>query len=551
MLRLRRIAALILLPASALAQQAANGPAQANLTFHTNARLVYVDVVVRNAHGNVVRGLTQQDFRLSEDGQPEKIVFFSANTPKPIAAPPISPRADLGRKKDEFTNETAVGESNPMTILLFDLLNTPNDDQTFAVQQMLEFLRSMPPGEHVALFTLTNGLQMTQGITGSSELAAAAAKMLIPRDQGHDPSKVEAMEDTQIAGEFARQSRSAGGGAMTNGLVVSAKNDYSTRSTSTVSAMAELARTVKPYPGRKSLYWVSEDFPLTVTPTGGLMSGSLNSGKQKDAGETANLLSDARIALYPTSILGLLTSASTAATAGPGAPHGGFLTMGDLKDEMNLLADRTGGEAIFGTNDVAGAMRRTMDESASYYALAYTPTNQQWNGQFRSIRVEAARGDSLSYRRGYLATPDEGGKESGDDFQRAMVPGVPEQTAITLRSRILPPDPQNPGLTVESNINAADVAFAETPGGHRQAKLFVQMIAYSNVAHQPKKLPQTSGTLNVDLDPQRYDSILSAGIAYRQQLALKPGTYWVVLGVNDQNNHKLGTLEMPITVPAE
>jgi len=94
------------------------------------------------------------------------------------------------------------------------------------------------------------------------------------------------------------------------------------------------------------------------------MSGSLNSGKQKDAGETANLLSDARIALYPTSILGLLTSASTAATAGPGAPHGGFLTMGDLKDEMNLLADRTGGEAIFGTNDVAGAMRRTMDESA-------------------------------------------------------------------------------------------------------------------------------------------------------------------------------------------
>ncbi len=550
MLRLGRIAALILLSAGALAQQAANGPAQANLTFHTNARLVYVDVVVRDAHGNVVRGLTQRDFRLSEDGQPEKIVFFRANTPKPAAAAPISPPADLGRKRDEFTNETAAGESNPMTILLFDLLNTPNDDQTFAVQQMLKFLRSMPPGEHVALFTLTSGLQMTQGVTGSPELAAAAAKMLVPRDQGHDPSKAEAMEDTQIAGEFARQS-GGGGGAMTNGLVVQRKNDYSSRSTSTVSAIAELARTVKPYPGRKSLYWVSEDFPLTVRPTGGLMSGSLNSGKQKDAEETANLLADARIALYPTSILGLVTSASTAATAGPGGPHGGFFTMGDLKDEMNLLADRTGGEAIFGANDVAGAMQRTMDESANYYTLAYTPTNQQWNGQFRSIRVEAAHGDSLSYRRGYLATPDEGGKESGDDFQRAMVPGIPEQTDITLRSRILPSDPQHPGVLVESNINAADVGFATTSGGHHQAKLFVQMIAYSGAAHQPKQLPQTSGTLNIDLDPQRYESILSAGIAYRQHLALKPGMYWVVLGVNDQSNHKLGTLEMPITVPAE
>jgi VWFA-related protein len=507
-------------------------------------------VVVRDAHGNVVRGLTQQDFRLFEDGQPEKIAFFRANTPKPVALPPNSPPADSGQRRDVFTNETAVGESNPMTILLFDLLNTPNDDQTFAVQQMLKFLRSMPTGEHVALFTLTNGLQMAQGITGSSELSAAAAKMLIPKDQGHDPSRTEATEDNLIAAEFARQG-AGGGGAMVNGMKASAKYDYSTRSASTVSAMAELARTVKPYPGRKSLYWVSESFPLTVTPRGGLQSqspeGNMGGKLQKGAEETADLLADARIALYPTSILGIVANPSKATTAGPGDM---FFSLGGLKDEMNLLADRTGGAAIFGTNDVAGAMQRTLDESASYYTLAYTPANQNWNGQFRAIRVEAAHGDSLSYRRGYLATPDAGGKESGDDFQRAMVPGIPEQTALTLRSRILPPDPQHPGLLVESNINAADVGFTMTSRGRRQAKLFVQMIAYSNAAHQPKKVPQTSGTLNIDLDPQRYESILSAGIAYRQQLTLKPGTYWVVLGVNDQNNHKLSTLEMPITVPA-
>ena len=67
MSRIRRIAAFFLLPASALAQLTASSPAEANPTFRTNARLVYVDIVVRDAHGNVVRGLTQQDFRLFED----------------------------------------------------------------------------------------------------------------------------------------------------------------------------------------------------------------------------------------------------------------------------------------------------------------------------------------------------------------------------------------------------------------------------------------------------------------------------------------------------
>ena len=549
MSRIRRIAAFFLLPASALAQLTASSPAEANPTFRTNARLVYVDIVVRDAHGNVVRGLTQQDFRLFEDGHPEKIAFFRANTPKPLVAPPASPPADIAQKRNQFTNKTSLGESNPMTILLFDLLNTPNDDQTFAIQQMLKFLRSIPPGEHVALFTLTNGLHMTQGITGSPELAAAATKMLVAKDQGHDPSRTESAQDMATAAEFARQG--GGQGAMINGMKISEKNDYASRSITTVSALAELAQTVKPYPGRKSLYWVSESFPLTVRPLQGVMSespeGNMGGRLQKDAEETANLLSDARIALYPTSILGLLAIPTRATTAGPGD---GFFNLGNLKDEMNLLAGRTGGEVIFGTNDVAGAMQRAMIESASYYRLAYTPSNQKWNGQFRAIRVEAANGDSLSYRKGYLATPDEGGKESGDDFQRAMVPGFPEQTALTLHSRILPPDPQHPGLLVESNLNAADVAFTVTPGGHRQAKLFVQMIAYSNATHQPKNLPQTSGTLNIDLDPRKYQFILSAGIAFRQQLALKPGAYRVLLGVSDQNSHKVGTIEMPITVPA-
>jgi hypothetical protein len=95
------------------------------------------------------------------------------------------------------------------------------------------------------------------------------------------------------------------------------------------------------------------------------------------------------------------------------------------------------------------------------------------------------------------------------------------------------------------------VAFSTTPDGHRRAKLFVQLVAFSDAENQPKTLPQTSGTLNIDLDQQKYEFILTAGIAFPQQLDLKPGKYRVLLGVNDVNSHRLGTLEIPITVPAD
>jgi len=131
-----------------------------------------------------------------------------------------------------------------------------------------------------------------------------------------------------------------------------------------------------------------------------------------------------------------------------------------------------------------------------------------------------------------------------------MRPGVSEETSLRLRTRLLLSDPQHPGLFVETTLTTEDVAFTTTPDGHRHAKLFVQIAAFNDGPKQPKNLPQTSGTLNIDLDPQHYEFIRTAGIAYRQQLALKPGKYRVVLGVNDESSRKLGTVELPVVIRA-
>jgi VWFA-related protein len=542
---------------------------------------VYVDVLVRDKSGRVVTGLTQQDFRITEDGKPQTLQFFAAHhaelqNPPPAAAVPAPPMT-------EFSNVNAGGAARPMTILLFDLLNTPTDDQLTGREQMLKFLRTLPPGEQLTVFTLSNDLQMTQGLSGSPALMASVSKMLRPAQLGLETSKTEVMQDDQVAANFKRQAAPSGAslpGPMASDNAGSKPDSqaYEIRARGTISALGELAHSMSDYPGRKSLYWLSESFPLSIEIVGAPLNTDPSSGSaaqfntaliglqghfsqtsRDEMRDTLNRMASARIAVYPVSIFGLASQASSAAVTSttefggdnPGDPRGGFFTLNNLKVEMNDLALATGGEAIFGNNDIAGAMRRTMDESASYYTLAYTPANARWNGQFRAIRVDAAGGLNLIYRRGYFATPDAAAADSGEDFQRAMQPGVPEETGLRLQSKILPPDPQHPGLHFISTINTADVTFSTTPDGHRRAKLFVQLIAFSDAENQPKTLPQTSGTLNIDLDPQKYEFILKAGIAFPQQLDLKPGKYRLLLGVNDVNSQRLGTLEMPITVPAD
>jgi VWFA-related protein len=570
MSRFSSFAAILLLPALVLGQQAgSDAPPQTLL--HVTSRLVYVDVLVRDAQGHVVQGLRKQDFQVKEDGKPQSIEFFTAHTPEPRSTTP----ADLA-PRTEFSNANPRSADKAITIVLFDLLNTPSDDQLTARQQMLKFLNIMPAGEHMALFTLGKGLQMVQGETGSAALRAAAEKMLRPTGSSLEVSRTGAAQGSMIAANSVAQlGRIAGSTAMSRSGPGFDSQSAEVRARSTISALGQLANAMSGYAGRKSLYWLSESFPLSIDivgpPTTGGVSGtptqftvSMNNlqghfsqTSKQEMAATLNLLASARIAVYPTSVFGLATQSATAALGGPVVggglpddPRGGTFTLNNLKSEMDDLARVTGGQAIFGTNDVAGATQSTFEDGATYYSLAYRPTNANWNGNFRQIEVTAEGGGSLTYRRGYFAVADGKPADTANDLETVLQPGVPEASGLRLRSQVLPPDPQHPGLQVQSTVDASDVDFTTTPDGHRHAKLAVQLIAYSDSAQQAKTLPQTSGNLNIDLDPDRYNFILKAGIAFRQQLPLKPGRYHVMLGVSDQGSHKLGTMEMPLAVPA-
>ena len=559
---INRWLAMALCPAMAVSQNAANSPE----TIHVTGRIVYVDVVVRDRSGQIIRGLTQQDFRLEEDGKPQTIDFFSAHSYDMSAAAHLNRTSTLAKPGGpvvDFSNVPLEGEqAGAVNIILFDLANTPAEDQVEAHKQLVRFLRTLPSGQKVALFALTDKLTMIQNFTGSSDRLIEAARQIDPKDAGFILSKASQAQAQDTAAEAARQSRS-GAPAMQSQLAINAATDAGSRARITVAAFQELARKMGAYPGRKNLLWLAESFPIAL-------GAQLDETKYSDlsfvrgAREAAGLIANAQIAVYPISLLGLEVEGVSSAATGVGqvslgGGNGGtiasqFNGRQALKAAMNDIADQTGGEAFVGTNDFAQALRRSMGDGSNYYSLAYQPHNHNWNGQFRKLHVELTkRGYSLSYRRGYFAFAD--ASQSGTnltELNAALQPEMPESTLLSLRSRVEVPESATGVVRVSSVVSAQNLSLVSSEDSHQHGRLLVLLVAFNDAAGatQPNAPPQTSALLNLNFDPAQYQAALANGVTFTQQLKLPPGHYRLRLGVSDLGAHRLGTLDMQVQVGA-
>jgi VWFA-related protein len=578
---LNRLLAFLICPAMVMAQAAAP-----DNTIHITSRIVYVDVVVHDSSGKLVRGLTQSDFKILEDGKPQQIDYFVAHTYEvagahPAPAPPHS--------TTDFSNMPASGPAGSVNMILFDMVNTAPADQQYARRQMLDFLKALPPGQQVALFVLSDQLHMFQSFTGSSDMLVAAAKLIDPKNMRLIQSDAEQQRDIDTLGRMqdalGGRDPAASVEKLAEQLAEENTRTAEIRQRITLEAFADIAHAAAGYPGRKNLYWVSGSFPFSIATQGQYnitapAFSTLSEPNQPSIDtnavvNTSQLVANSQIAVYPISALGLeaggvgadVSGGAMASLQGQAPVTGGVdtnnvkHTLGDttaqqfanrsaLHSSMNEIAYQTGGEAVFGSNDLAGALRRTIADGSNYYTLAYRPENHDWDSKFRKIKVELSKsGYSLTYRRGYFAFPEEiTTDDTAQGLNTALQPEAPESTLLLLKGKVEFPDAQNPDVHVITTVDAGGVEFTTDAAGHRHARLLVLLVALNDGPTQSDSPPQTSGSIKIDLDPQQYADVLKEGISFQQKLQLKPGRYRLRLGVSDMGNHRLGTLDMPVVI---
>jgi VWFA-related protein len=560
---------------SLFAQKPRDEEQSPQFTIKSNVDRVVVDVVVNDADGKPVHGLSREDFSVSEDGKPEKILSFDLHSLDSNAGyfaklPPMPPNT--------FVNIATEPEKGPLYVLLLDLVNTEQDDQPYARQQLLKFVENKPEGTRFAVFVLSDGLHLVQGFS------ANRAQLYATLDPHHSIPHVPRI--FLLGPNYG-------------------KGDSFTAS----SVFNNIALYLMGLPGRKNIIWVSGAFPLDLFPHEGDRPDT-----RRETMETLDALTRSGSAIYPVDVTGVQVypagrmTGSTPGGAGsangaPGTPvvsdsgtPGSEMRLagrvGDSASTNNTVADVvasiTGGRAFYSRNDLKEVLETAAETGADYYTLTYSPSNKTFDGKLRTIRVQLdKKGYHLEYRREYLATgpqsailpsiykPKKGDdtlnlRPIGDSLAAYMQHGAPIARQVYFQAHVRTLDSPHLATPAQmANLVDQPTYFRERHKKHPNknlapATLQTYLVEYQIIARIPN-LEVAAGAYDTDgvllngdveeassANPKALDPKAQyTHFRVQQTIDVPAGAVSLRLGVRDLSTDRMGTMEIALPLAPE
>ena len=494
-------------------------------TLHVTSREIVVDVMVTDANGNAVRGLKQSDFSIEENGKPQPIRSFGEFGSEIPVAEPAAPKLPPG----VYTNSQSTPVSGPVNILLLDALHSTPVNIVRGLQGAAGYLTTMPQGTKVAIFLLSqSGTHMMQGFTSDRDSLLRAVN--------NNRANVELTLSVQPM-------------------------DRHTRNWVTVDAFNQIAAYVAGIKGRKNLLWFVPGMPVPLMRDGGYGWGNGDMGLVHRLMDVYERFTAEQIAVSPVDPRGVAeTPLGLRALAGQSMAH--------LRAEA--VAEQSGGEAFYNTNDLKSAIAKAIDHGSQFYTLSYIPPKQKDDGHYHHIKVAIPDQPKLHlvYRQGYNAerVPTLDAPAPGPALMKASMEGnTPAATQILFDVGVWPgyltssaatnpqsqPDAKSkPGKTVRYEIHygfpPSEIAFTEDANGMLHGSLEFDVVAYDIYRKRVGLLTQT---VPMTFSPEQYDEFVAKrAFQFTQQLDLPLGQISLHVGILDNVTSKVGTLEAPVYV---
>jgi VWFA-related protein len=568
-------------------------------TIRAEAKLVTVDVTVSDKNGQPVHGLKPGDFVLMEGNQQQSIRSFEENTHQTARSMgPVLPPMPPGT----FSDYTSVPPGGALNVLLLDSLNTSIADQAYVRYQLQQYVKKAKPGTRIAIFGLAQKLFMLQGFDsdpqvlknavehkltarGSSLLDDAQGSGSLPGSASDSASAV-AQQDPSNMALASVSSNIQQFEADQRAFALQLRIDY------TLDAFNSLAHYLSAFPGRKNVIWFSGSFPINILPDPTAEKDSRNLVLNNEQfRETASLLSQAQVAVYPVDARGLTADPTFAASARRSDSSGKasaefYQAHIDEHGTMNQLAEDTGGKASFNTNDLATAVQNAIESGSNYYTLTYEPPAHDTHGGYRAIhlalngRLQAA-GYTLAYRHGYFVDDPAhlskdliASRARIDDapspgamsryVQLAMAHGAPTPEDILFKVRVLPIDVRPEEQLAPNNLPnsvkplkppfrrfAIDIAavpdafqLTRTDDGRRIGAMEFSVLLYNS---DGMLMNATGRTVPLSLTPEAYRQFLSGVNSHFEiSVPVKALDSFLRIGVHDVPSNRMGVVEIPV-----
>jgi VWFA-related protein len=341
-------------------------------TFRSKVEIVQLDVSVLDKRRQPVKGLTERDFTILEDGKPQKIVGFSTFDMDDTPPPATGWMRDV--PPDVTTNDLKA--ESRLFVLVMDDAMIPQE--LFSIKSSKEIANSIidklgPDDLTAVVFTGDN--RKTQDFTNDKTKLRAALDKFNPGLTGY----------------------SFGGD--TCGVDVDAWFYISA-----VRTLSNLADFLIAAPNRrKAVFWVSPGVPLdlqvgvptrvrapmdclTPPPSAAIDMRDLQDKTQ----EIFRRAAKSNVTIYPVDPTGLGGIEGYISRHAAGLAHRKANAMNDF---IVMTAANTGGRVVMNTNDFEPGIREIFEENKSYYLLAFEPTNAKEDGTLRRIQVKVDRPD--------------------------------------------------------------------------------------------------------------------------------------------------------------
>jgi VWFA-related protein len=521
-----------------LAQQTDQPP----VVLKATTRLVQVSVIAQDGKGQPVTDLKKDDFRIKVNGKDQPIKIFSMDSSGAL------PQSETKLPPDVFTNRMDVkpGQQSSVTIILLDTLNTRWADQVYAKAQVIRYLRTLTPEDHIGLYTLGTSLRVLHDYTADSAELLGRLEALKGKELPDMTSKepTDAMHGDALLLDMLQRGAA--------GVSPAERSFYTTqRIIGTLKSIEFIANHLAKTPGRKNLIWVSGGFPLEI----GFDNAAAWRNPQIDqrifsdeVSETVRAVNDANMAIYPVDARGLMASPQyDAERRGNAKGMQKAPPMVGVKNQQTMeeLASRTGGHAYYNSNDLAKAIHTAVDDSRVTYMLGFYPVDESFDGKFHKIEVQMVerKGLHLRYRKGFFDLPELPQDEKARKTELADAAWSPLDAAgIGIAAKIDPSKTKPGSLEIVLVIDSTQVSLQQQ-SDHWIGRLDVLFIQRDNGGNQYNGLDDT---INLNLGAESYQKFIKNGFVYAKIIDRADRAKIIRIVVRDSASGAIGSITVPL-----
>jgi hypothetical protein len=320
----------------------------------------------------------------------------------------------------------------------------------------------------------------------------------------------------------------------------------------TMQAFLAIAWSLSGVPGRKSIIWATGSFPFYLDAK---FSEPENPRLASLYERTMEALNDAKISVYPVDVRGLGSNSSVNEPAEGGLRGEDSLKIHVARSQfldstlhnLRSFADMTGGRAFYNRNDLDAGFREAVDDSSSYYLLAYYQKSKNMKPGWRKLQVKLQREEAeVRARNGFFvgrATLNPESTQQADETFALMSPFDSTGVPLLVRWNLPSPEKAVRGQNSEFAMVVPASNVVEAADSHR---INVDFIWEAN--KNGTSVLKDGHTLKGAVSADALAKLIRDGVYYKNALKLPPGDYQVKFVVRDNLNGRIGSVTTPLTV---